>query len=446
MNDFRTSSRAPVSIVRSRTASSFGFRLSDFVWISFGFRLSDFAFLILSGLEEEMDEEMDEDTDSTVFFRALDLHVVPLYNPKLKVNCFSSNYYGPLVCKGTVLNANRNYCSVCLKIQQVENNFVDIDDRSVLHFIGIGTGTFSSNRHLGKHGIQEHLTVEENDLKLHFLLTSKPTQEVTQEKFNLKLTDMMVESYLSFTWVERPKVRVLFRSIAPQYKLPCSPAVSSTHLNELFNMFKSKIVQFFFENLHFISICFDIYFQKVQKRSYISFSCQFIFENRLQTVTLEFAEFNHPQLATDIAELLRKVLVDFSLDKKKVVYVTDEGTNVVCAAETEMKADRIKCSSHVIHNLISKDFYRIDKNYAELIRICRDIYHALIHHMHLLRNETRLNIKEIEEEEEDENLDFENVADHEACWNSDLDQDGEGRSTSRSKSKNAKVSKVNFYL
>ena len=175
--------------------------------------------------------------------------------------------------------------------------------------------------------------------------------------------------------------------LAPQFSIPARTTVSTTGLTELYSFYYNRISQIVrLAKSDFLALCLDIWLCVPQRTSYIIFNLHLIINNQLVRVMLKFAHLEHPHTSEHIKIWLEQVLQEFELQQKAIIYVTDEGANIVGAADGKR---RLKCLGHAMHNYIAKDLVKLDSNLKKLISRCRSIVHFFHFKQYLLIDSAR---------------------------------------------------------
>ena len=104
-----------------------------------------------------------------------------------------------------------------------------------------------------------------------------------------------------------------------------------------------------------VSATADIWTDNYRQRSYMTVTLHFCLPHfTLQDMVLRTAVFTEAKTSENIAAELTNILNCFGLEHKKVIYVTDQGSNVVKACRLNA-AERLSCVAHGLHNLTTVD-------------------------------------------------------------------------------------------
>lgn len=229
----------------------------------------------------------------------------------------------------------------------------------------VSTGNLLS--HLSEeHNIKPTCSVEKSTIKKFFQAytqspeLSKSSKVTDNRKIILsdKMTIWFCRDLIPFFEAEKEGLRDFLKSCGVvESTIPCSTTLSRNSLSRIYDdcvlAVKSKINQ---DNSSAVSITMDAWTDNYRHLPYMTFTLHWISssETQLKSCTLQTSFFPHPHTADNIVEELKKVLINFNLNDKIVILVTDGGRNMVKAAN-DMKLNRIPCVAHGLHNLIMTD-------------------------------------------------------------------------------------------
>lgn len=104
--------------------------------------------------------------------------------------------------------------------------------------------------------------------------------------------------------------------------------------------------------------------------------------------------------------IIDRTLIEYSLDKMMIVFVTDEGKNLIKSLHDK---PRNKCVQHLLHNIFSTDLLQICSNFKMIYLKCHELYHILHNKKHLLNQNNLLNIEDQQDENYDEFDEFDEL-------------------------------------
>ena len=123
-----------------------------------------------------------------------------------------------------------------------------------------------------------------------------------------------------------------------------------TVYNETFNNIKELIAK----APKTVAMTTDMWTDKYLRRSYITFTLHFTTPDfELHSLVLRTVVLNDAHTGENIKKLMEETINKFSLQDKKIVYITDQGTNIVKACRLA-GVDRYGVA-HGLHNLITHD-------------------------------------------------------------------------------------------
>lgn len=284
------------------------------------------------------------------------------------------------------------FCLVCFCIEQ-DSEFVTADQLREVTFFEEGTAITNVSAHLtGTHGF-----IKENQPYNHALLANIKTKgtrvisrharrpTATQAQFNYLLTLLIICCHLSIELVDHPIFRELLALIAPQYSVPSRQTLTSTHLTDVWSYNYLQISELIAKTpFNTLFVCVDIWLCKPKSVSFICFNGHFFSEhhNRVIKVTLRFQELQMPHNQKHILELINNLIKEFNLNTKRLVFNTDEGSNIVGATSN---FERLSCVGHILHNFVA-DWVKLDPNFRRVLRVSKDIIHFFRFHMEKARD------------------------------------------------------------
>lgn len=185
---------------------------------------------------------------------------------------------------------------------------------------------------------------------------SKAAQAKADEKYYVsrQLALVCAIDFEPFSLVERKG----FKKLCDWYNiknLPTPQNLSDTALIDVYNFFKKKTIEILKDCEH-IAITLDCWTDGHKKRAFIVFRVHFNKEFKLGVVTLKTEFFPHPHTAQNIQKKILSTLEEFSLSEKKILAVTDNGSNIVSGLQIA-GIKRISCMAHNIHLFITKDIF-----------------------------------------------------------------------------------------
>lgn len=102
-----------------------------------------------------------------------------------------------------------------------------------------------------------------------------------------------------------------------------------------------------------VGVTTDMWTDNYKRRSYMAVTLHFCLPDfRMQSMVLRTVVFTQTHTGENIAKELKEILKQFGLDNRNVIYITDQGSNIVKACRV-VGSERFGCAAHGLHNLIS---------------------------------------------------------------------------------------------
>lgn len=165
--------------------------------------------------------------------------------------------------------------------------------------------------------------------------------------------------------------------------LPSRTTIAGQALDDAYNVIKKQMNIFLQTAPSHGAITFDTWTDSHRRVGYITFTYHFINDEwDMFSTVLKTTHFEYPHNAEHIKTHLCRLLEEYRLNDKNIVYVTDGGSNVksVC---TLLKTKRLNCLAHQLNRLIQFDM--LDKNktilkpIVDLLEKLRKIQRALVY-------------------------------------------------------------------
>lgn len=166
-----------------------------------------------------------------------------------------------------------------------------------------------------------------------------------------------------------------------------------------------------------VAMTTDMWTDNYRRRSYITFTLHFCnAEYELKSVVLKTVLFTGSHTGENIKKEMIDTTTEFGLESKKIIYVTDNGSNIVKAC-TLAGLERIGCIAHGVHNLITVDGMSKSSSLTRIVKEVKNIVHAFVYKTQLLEEEGRKMVQEqlidqiAGEEVNIENIDYDHYDD-----------------------------------
>ena len=133
----------------------------------------------------------------------------------------------------------------------------------------------------------------------------------------------------------------------------------------------------------------DMWTDNYRRRSYITFTLHFCADDFiLHDLTLRTSLFQSTHTGEHIKQDMEEIMRLFGLESKLVVFITDQGANVVKACKIAA-VDRHGCVAHGLHNLITVDGISKTTELSELIDRAKDITKSFTYKDVMVENEAK---------------------------------------------------------
>lgn len=163
-------------------------------------------------------------------------------------------------------------------------------------------------------------------------------------------------------------------------KIPSRTTVSGSALDETYLCFKTRLIQVLTFAPTFGTITTDFWKDKYKQMSYITYTYHFIDNWKINSYVLKTCAFDQSATAENIITHYENTLTDLKLTNKKVIFVTDGGSNLKKACRL-MNVIRLDCIAHKIHLLITKDLVQHEsmKNFFQVfLEKMHKVHYALL--------------------------------------------------------------------
>ena len=169
--------------------------------------------------------------------------------------------------------------------------------------------------------------------------------------------------------------------------LPARTTLSRGALNTVYDETVAKIKELLRMSPMTLSATTDIWTDNYRRRSYMTVTIHFCLPDfTLQSMVLRTAVFTEAKTGENIKAELTKTLKLFDLENKQIIYVTDQGSNVVKACRL-IGSERVGCVAHGLHNLIAVDGVGQCAAIQDIIVRVKNVIKAFTYKTSLLENE-----------------------------------------------------------
>lgn len=145
----------------------------------------------------------------------------------------------------------------------------------------------------------------------------------------------------------------LVKTLDPYYTLPSNKFVKKL-ITKAFNYSKQQLKILFDNTIEFCSITSDLWTAR-DRQGYIGLTCSFVNkEFELKEVVLACQYLEYPHTGKVISQTLLDIITEWNLNKKVSCITTDNGSNMVVAANLLPNIIRIPCTAHTINLIVGK--------------------------------------------------------------------------------------------
>jgi hypothetical protein len=201
---------------------------------------------------------------------------------------------------------------------------------------------------------------------------------------------MCCEDLSPFDIVQKPGfVKFLLKNnvIKDAKELPDPTTVSRSGLQAVYDETVSAVKTILKDSPKTIGVTTDMWTDNFKKRSYMTVTVHFCLSNfRMQSMVLCTSVFTAAHTGDNIAAQLKKILIQFGLEDKTLIYITDQGSNIVKACRIA-GWERFGCSAHGLHNLIAVDGVAKGLDVHKIIGKVKDIIKTFTFKTSLLEKE-----------------------------------------------------------
>lgn len=170
-------------------------------------------------------------------------------------------------------------------------------------------------------------------------------------------------------------------------ELPDPSTVSRSGLNAVYDQTVSAVKAIIKDSPQTVGITTDMWTDNYKKRSYMTVTLHFCLPDfSMLSMVLRTEVFTESHTGENIKKALKKILRQFGLETKTVVYITDQGANVVKACKI-IGSERFGCAAHGLHNLIAVEGVQKGPDVQEIICKAKDIIKTFTFKSSLLEGE-----------------------------------------------------------
>lgn len=201
---------------------------------------------------------------------------------------------------------------------------------------------------------------------------------------------MCCEDLLPFDVVQKPGfVKFLLKNnvIKNANELPDARTVVRCGLQTVYEQTVSAVKAVINESPKTIGVTTDMWTDNYRRRSYMTVTVHFCLRDfTMQSMVLCTSVFTKVHTGDNIAAELKKIIQQFGIGYKNIIYITDQGSNMIKACRIA-GWERYGCSAHGLHNLIAVDGILHGHEARDIICKVKDIIKTFAFKMTLLETE-----------------------------------------------------------
>lgn len=201
---------------------------------------------------------------------------------------------------------------------------------------------------------------------------------------------MCCEDLSPFETVKKPGcVKFLIKNnvIKHENELSNPSTVSRSGLNTVYDETISTVKTIIEDLPKTVGVMTDMWTDNYNKRSYMTVTLHFCLPDFcMKSMVLRTLVFTEAHTGVNIAKELKKILTHLGLGNKIVIYITDQGSNVVKACRIA-GSERFGCAAHGMHNLIAVEGVLKGPDVQAIICKAKDIIKTFTFKTTLLESE-----------------------------------------------------------
>lgn len=164
---------------------------------------------------------------------------------------------------------------------------------------------------------------------------------------------LFTRDFQPFSVVEDEGFKKFVSSLNPVYVLPSRKTLSCTLLPMQYEEIYNKCRQLT-ENIKSVVLTTDCWTSR-NTENYLAVTAHFLSETfELKTLLLECVSFNESHTSANLAKELKRVMIEWNLDKKVLLVVSDNAANIKKAIRDDLKLKHFGCFAHSL-NLVCQD-------------------------------------------------------------------------------------------
>lgn len=189
---------------------------------------------------------------------------------------------------------------------------------------------------------------------LHYDESSQKKKEIDKA-----LTFMIAKDFQPFNIVNDTGFKQLLNIIDPKYVIPSKTTVRDNYMKEYYLSAKNKLKDMLMDT-SYVAITTDSWTSR-QTECYLTVTCHFVTHDfQLKNVILSTKPLGNGQShsSENIANALKEIFVEWSIEDKVTCIVTDNANNMLKACEI-LKKRNMPCYAHTL-NLVVQDSLKLE--------------------------------------------------------------------------------------
>jgi hypothetical protein len=191
-------------------------------------------------------------------------------------------------------------------------------------------------------------------------------QGVKQQRITDALLFMLSKDCMPIDTVDGEGFKIFVKTVEPRYKVPHRKTITK-QLEDKFEETKVRIIRRL-DEIQWMSLTSDIWTDPMNAKSYISLTAHYIKETKMESIIVAVKPLAVDHTADNIMIIIEDILLDWNIDKQKVVCcVTDGAANIVKAFQDLFgKSKHLHCFAHLL-NLMATEAIATPKGLTDLI-------------------------------------------------------------------------------
>ena len=247
-------------------------------------------------------------------------------------------------------------------------------------------------------------------------LTAMHSEKDAKALLVRRLSLMCCRDLSPFSIIEKPGFRTFLLQtglVGNSDDIPTADALSRGGLDSVYDATLDAVKQLIkASKTAIVAMTTDMWTDNYRRRSYAAFTLHFCNDDYdMKSMTLKTVLFEGAHTGENIKEEMEKTAKEFGIQSRKIIYVTDNGSNIVRACRLA-KVERLGCIAHGLHNLITVDGISKTPEIKAVVDSAKEITKTFMYKSSLLDDEGRKMVQEqlvIKLLGDDEDVDVESV-------------------------------------